>query len=246
MSSRKSVRTQLVAAPLIVAQAGLHKLRELLDDGDSPAMTGVRLGDHYSMAETLKLLGQIPQLSVLKLLHETKAMELATIMAKVAAELDFVQTTLDLVATKDSLNPSMHAVAEAFKRRHLEGYFASGEHNVRVDSLIFADTKSKNDFDHCTTDITKSANKKNLTPRERLGNTCHDFQRGYCRWRNCRFEHRCSECGKRGHGQRSCWQRERSKQPRVEEQAKRPDRDSVSRGEVPPNPRRRTDRPNRN
>ena len=202
---RRSVRAQLIAAPLVVAQAGLHRLQVLLGSGDSPVLTSVRLGEHYSVAETLKILSSLPPLSVLKLLDRARAAELASLSATVASELDFVQSTVDLVAAKDSLNPSMNAVAEAFKRRHLTGRFSAGEHNIKVDSLVYADTKGTMDFDHCATDIHKEvAGKKNPLPRGRQTSVCLDFQRGYCRWRNCRFEHSCAECGKRGHGRRDC------------------------------------------
>ena len=123
---RRSVRAQLIAAPLVVAQAGLHRLQVLLGSGDSPVLTSVRLCEHYSVAETLKILSSLPPLSVLKLLGQARAPELASLSATVASELDFVQSTVDLVAAKDSLNPSMNAVAEAFKRRHLTGRFAAG------------------------------------------------------------------------------------------------------------------------
>ena len=189
----------------MVVQAGLHQLRVLLGSGDTPLLASVRLGEHYLGAETLKLLSRVPPLSVLNLLDQVKVSELASLSAKVTAELDFVQATVDLVAAKDSLNPSMNAVAEAFKRRHLVGRFAAGEHNIKVDSLVFADTKSTNNFDHCATDIHKEvAEKKNQSSRRRQTNICLDCQRGYCRWRNCRFDHRCAECGNRGHGQRNC------------------------------------------
>ena len=202
---RRSVRAQLIAAPLVVAQAGLHRLQVLLGRGDSPVLDRVRLGEQYSVAETLKLLSSVPPLSVLKLLDQVRAKELASLSARVTAELDFVQSTVDLVTAKDSLNPSMNAVAEAFKRRHLAGRFAAGEHNIKVDSLVYADTKSTNNYDHCATDIHKEvAGKKNPLPRGRQTSVCLDFQRGYCRWRNCRFEHSCAECGKSGHGRRHC------------------------------------------
>ena len=202
---RRSVRAQLVTAPLVVAQAGLHRLQVLLGRGDSPVLASVRLGEIYSVAESLKLLSGVPPLSVLKLLDQVRAEELAALSDRVTAELDFVQSTVDLVAAQDSLNPSMNAVAEAFKRRHVAGHFSAGEHNIKVDSLVYADTKSKNDYDHCATDICKEvADRKNPSSRGRQTNVCLDFQRGYCRWRNCRFDHRCAECGKRGHGQRSC------------------------------------------
>ena len=245
---RRSVRAQLIAAPLVVAQAGLHRLRVLLGGGDSPVLNSVRLGDHYSVAETLKMLSSLPPLSVLKLLDQARAAELASLSATVAEELDFVQSTVDLVAAKDSLNPSMHAVAVAFKRRHLTGRFSAAEHNIKVDTLVYADTKGKKDFDHCATDIIKEVDgKKNPSPRGRQMNVCLDSQRGYCRWRNCRFDHSCAEGGRRGHGRRDCWLRsspDRARQPSGSGRRRQSERVTDTTAEVPPHPRRRSDRPN--
>ena len=87
---RRSVRSQLIAAPLVVAQAGLHRLQVLLGGGNSPVLTSVRLGEYCSVAETLKILSSLPPMSVLKLLDQARAAELASLSATVASELDFV------------------------------------------------------------------------------------------------------------------------------------------------------------
>ena len=247
-SLRRSVRSQLIAAPLDLAQTGLHNLHSLLNHGNCRVLDSIRLGERYSIAETLKLLAQAPPLSVLKLMNKVNANGICSLAAKVAAELDFVQESVDLVATKDSLNPSMNAIAEAFRRRHFSGRFVAVNHNVKLDSLVYADTSSANDFDHCASDIQKLAKEK-VKPSQGGAQkmACFYFQRGICRWRKCRFEHRCSGCGRLGHGRVNCWQRgspirtsrqERDSNPRREQRGDSPQ-------EVPPHPRRRTDRSER-
>ena len=243
---RRTVRSQLAAAPLIIAQVGLQRLRELLDTGDSQALARVHLGEQYTVAEILKVLSKAPPLAVLKLLDRTRADEVCAQAAKVSAELDFTQLVLDLVATKDSLNPSVNAVAEAFRRRFVGGKFASGDHSIQVDSLIYSETSTSTDFDHCATDFRSPGDKKPTSPG-RQRNTCIDFQRGDCRWRNCRFDHRCSLCGKWGHGQRDCWQLEAGnhtarRRTTQRSSTRQRDNDSSTPAEVPPHPRRRTDR----
>ena len=204
----RSVRSQLIAAPLVVAQAGLHNLRSLLSQGDCRVLDSLRIGERYSIAETLKLLARAPPLSVFKLMNKVSASEVCSLAEKVAAELDFVQESVDLVATKESLNPSMNAVAEAFRRRHLSGRFVSVNQNVKLDSLVYADTSSANDFDHCASDVQKLIKEKaKPSPAGQRKMACFDFQRGACRWRKCRFDHRCSVCGRLGHGRLNCWQR---------------------------------------
>ena len=138
---RRSVRVQLAAAPLTVAQVGLQRLCTLLNSGDSSVLHRLSLGDHYTVAEILKMLSQAPPIAVLKLLDKAKSGDIASQARIVEADLDFVQSVLDLVAVNDSLNPSMNSVAEAFKRRLLYGRFASGEHSIKLDALVFAQTR---------------------------------------------------------------------------------------------------------
>ena len=99
---------------------------------------------------------------------------------EVSAELDFTQTVLDLVATKDSVNPSVNAVAEAFRRRSIGGKFASGDHSIQVDSLVYAASSTPTDFDHCATDFRSLGNRR-PTSLGRQRTTCIDFQREDCR-----------------------------------------------------------------
>ena len=246
---RRSVRVQLAAAPLTVAQVGLQRLRTVLNSGDSSGLLKLSLGDQYTVAETLKMLSQVPPIAVLKLLNNVKAGEIDTQARIVEADLDFVQSVLDLVAANDSLKPSMNSVAEAFKRRLLYRRFASGEHSIKLDALVFAETKGERDFDRCASDIRKLVAAENsVAPTGRQKRICLDYQRGRCRWRNCRFDHRCSVCKKWGHGSLTCWLGDSS------QETTRPTGGNSLRNRpcgdpnnaVPPNSRRRTDRPDRN
>ena len=200
---RRTVRSQLAAAPLLIAQVDLQRLRALLDNCDSQILARIKLDEQYTVAETLKFLSKAPPLSVLELLVRTRANDISSQAAKVSAELDFTQMVLDLTAAKDSLNPSVNAVAEAFRRRYIGGKFASGDHSIQVDSLVYPETRTSTDFDHCATFRGACCRKPASLDRQRT--TCIDFQRGDCRWRNCKLDHRCSSCGTRGHGQKDCW-----------------------------------------
>ena len=103
-------------------------------------------------------------------------------LERCAAELDFVQAVIDLVSTNDSLNPSMNAVAEAFRRRLLSGRFSTADHSIKVDALLFAGTKDVNDSD-CQTSEVKDRQAKGLRGGNQSTNrlVCFDFQRGACR-----------------------------------------------------------------
>ena len=224
----------------------LQRLRALLDTGDSQILARIKLGEQYTVAETLKFLSKAPPLAVLKLLDRTRASDICSQAAKVSAELDFTQMVLDIVAAKDSLNPSVNAVAEAFRRRFIGWKFASGDHSIQVDSLVYSETSTPTDFDHCATDFRGTGN-RNTASLDRQRTSCIDFQRGDCRWRNCRFDHRCASCGKRGHGQKFCWKLETSRSTASQRTGRRSraaqrDNSQSAADNVPPHPRRRSDR----
>ena len=71
LRERRLIRSQLVGAPLLVAQTGLVALRRFLSGGNPGLLEGIRLGDHLSVAEVLNALGGAPPLTVLKLLYDT-------------------------------------------------------------------------------------------------------------------------------------------------------------------------------
>ena len=232
------MRSQLVAAPLMVAQTGLEKIRQLLSSGDPSAMESLNLSDHYSVAEVLQYLSRVPFTSLMKLFDRVKGDDLEARILGLAADLDFAQSVLDLVSSKEELNPALNAVAEAFKRRALSGSFVSDTHCIALDALRYADTKGENDQDGLATDIKSLYDKNRKLQRgdKPTPNICWPYQRGVCRWKSCRFTHMCSLCGVLGHGSMYCGKR--SALQRLADQTL----GATVKAEVPPNPRRRSDR----
>ena len=156
LRERRLIRSQLVGAPLLVAQTGLVALRRFLSGGNPGLLEGIRLGDHLSVAEVLNGLGGAPPLTVLKLLYDTGGDYCVEQFDKVMAELDFVQSVVDLVGKKTELNPPMSAVAEALKPRQLSGAFVSQGHNVNVDALLHGISVNTEDSDLLAPDIKKA------------------------------------------------------------------------------------------
>ena len=111
------------------------------------------MGENIRVAEILKLLSGAPPLLVLKLLDKVKGDTLNTLLENVSAELDFVQNVPDLVSSGDSLNPSLNAVADAFKRRQLTGQFVGDKNTVKVNALVYAETKGEHDNDFAAKDV---------------------------------------------------------------------------------------------
>ena len=205
----------------------------------------LRLGDNIPVAETLKLLSTAPPLLVLKLLNADTGGNLDTLIGNVSTELDFVQTVADLVSSGDGLNPSLNAVADAFRRRLLKGRFVSESNTVKMNALVYTDTKGANDNDVAAKDVKDhySTKKYDTTNRGKAAKgICFLFQRGLCRWIECRFEHRCSLCKRLGHGEVNCMKKAESSRDSFADQ----NRDGrLKRGksaERPPHPRFRRDR----
>ena len=240
------VRSQLVAAPLIVAQCGLQKITSLLYSGDPTALERFRLGESYTAAELLKLLSRAPPMMVLKLFDRINGSYLDNQFSKVKADLDFVQSVADLVSVNDQLNPSLNAVTEAFRRRHLSGRFVSENQSVKMDALVYAESTTVTDRDRAATDIVDHYSPKGKKSSNRVGTptkVCFAYQKGECRWRNCRFAHRCSRCNLLGHGEVDCLTRKSSKTNSPKQRATPGRSTSVTdSSDVPPHPRFRRDR----
>ena len=86
------------------------------------------------------MLGVAPPLAVLTLLYGERRLSFERRLDKVLAELDFVQTVNDLVGAKSELNPSLNAVAKAFKHRQLRGAYITDNHEISLDALLHGES----------------------------------------------------------------------------------------------------------
>ena len=147
----------------------------MLTTGDRTLMERLRLGDNVPVAETLKLLSRAPPLLVLKLLNGVNGSFVENLLANVTADLDFVQSVADLVSSGDGLNPALNAVADAFRRRQLQGRFVSENNNVRMHALMYADTRGKEDNDFAAQDI-----KERYSPKKSSARNSGKSAQGVC------------------------------------------------------------------
>ena len=91
----------------MVAQTGLVALRGFLTSGNPGVLERIRLGDRLSVAEMIKGLAEAPPLTVLKILYNTGGDYCVEQLDKVLAELDFVQSVIDLEGAKTEVNPPL-------------------------------------------------------------------------------------------------------------------------------------------
>ena len=103
------------------------------------------MADRGSAKQFIKMLGQAAPLDVLKLIDPESFLKVSRGIAQVAECLDYTQRLVNIVGDKTALNPVMNAVAEAFSRRRVSGCF--GNQSVKIDTLLNASTKGRNDND---------------------------------------------------------------------------------------------------
>ena len=106
------------------------------------------------------ILGEAPPWAMLNLIYGNRGSSFERQIDRVLAELDFVQTVNDLVGAKTELNPSLNAVAEAFKRRQLRGAFVMDNHEVNLDALLHRDSIGVDDCDLSAPDVKKAGESK--------------------------------------------------------------------------------------
>ena len=70
---RRRIRSQLIGAPLFVAQVGLNNIQQALSEGDPVELETIKLADEGTMAELLQKLARAPFASVLKLLSKKRS-----------------------------------------------------------------------------------------------------------------------------------------------------------------------------
>ena len=220
-----------------MAQTGLQSVIGLLSGGDDRVVDKLHLGDRLSVAEVLKALSKAAPLTVMKLLNVDKGDQVVSKLGQLQAELDFTQSVSDLVSRQDPLNPSLNAIAEAFKRRNLGGVFLQESQDLSLQALMHSLNKSGNDSDLITPEM-KGAKGRGTSTR-----LCFAYQSGICRWPSCVYQHRCASCNKYGHGKWKCFSNtsKSTEAPLPGELVPKTEKTRFS-GEKPPNPRYRRDR----
>ena len=244
LRERRQARSQLAGAPLLVAQLGALEFRNRMVRGDNSAAKNLRLGTVITVAEFLKLLGQMSPLAVLQLCFGHESFDFPIHLLQHADDLDFVQDTLTATGASSELNPILNGVLAGFNRRKRYNRFKFGQYNLELDRLRYATTTSENDSDKLATEVT--AGKVSRVKRTIAGNRnrgtstpwCRFFQRPTgCRRQTCNFVHKCVICASPEHGATGCSVRRSSM---VQQHA--PNILATIPPERPPNPRHRRGR----
>ena len=123
LRKRRLARSQLIGAPLFIAQLGAYEIRQDLISGKEDILG--KIGPHTvgTAAEFKKALGQAPPLEIIKFVNKPLFEKLSKGLLQHADDLDYVQDVVTSLGEKTGLNPSMNAVADAFMRKRFTGRF---------------------------------------------------------------------------------------------------------------------------
>ena len=195
LRERRLARSQLIGAPLFIAQLGAYEIRQDLISGKEDILDKIQPHTVGTAAEFKKALGQAPPLEIIKFVNKPLFEKLSKGLLQHADDLDYVQDVVTSLGEKTGLNPSMNAVADAFMRKRFTGRFKREGQSVELDTLLHSSSKTAQDAD-------EEAGKQQTNFRS--SNPCHHFQNGSCPYARCRFLHICSLCKSNSHGSKSC------------------------------------------
>ena len=245
---RRRVRSQLIGAPLFVAQVGLNNIQEALSEGDPVELETIKLADEGTMAELLQKLARAPFTSVLKLLSKMRSSQMLDGFHQVTEDLDFTQTVASLVGSCGKINCIKNDLVEAFRRRNTYGQFQHGQ-SMSLDVVLNEKTSDEVSEDKTGEEGPKSNKRGGIRQDPNRGRNlyCYDFQRGNCNRTYCKYAHICGKCRRPGHSMMQCYANAEDgsiSSRAVPSRAVQDQNISRDDNEVPPHPRSRRDRPN--
>ena len=191
------------------------------------------MADRGSAKQFIHMLKQAAPLDVLRLIDPKSFLKVSRGIAQVTECLDYTQRLLNIIGDKTALNPVMNVVSEAFSRRRVSGCF--GNQSVKIDTLLNASTKGRNDNDER---VARDDSSETDGSNNKL-QVCFLFQANKCTFRNFRFRHECNLCKSTSHGMVDCLKRIPAARRRAAAEPG-PPTEEPSRG--PPHPRFRQDR----
>ena len=237
---RRLARSQLIGAPLFLAQLGAHEIRQELTSGKENTLDNIQPQTLGTAAEFQKALGLAPPLDVIKFVNKYAFEKISESLLQHADDLDYLQELVTSLGEKTELNPSMNAVVEAFMRKRFTGRFKREGQSVELDTLLHSSSKTAQDAD-------EEVFRKQTDFRS--SSSCHYFQSGSCYFSNCRFQHVCRICKSTMHGSdsrplnmsRSTYGNSRAN-TRLRTQDKSSRKYGLESGDKPPHPRYRRTR----
>ena len=226
-----------MAGPLFTAQQTARDCRRMLIAGQAEALKSFSKDTTVTVEELRETFKNVPLLTILELFKPEESYKLSEKLLKAASDLDFVNDVIDLLAKYDSLNPQLHSILAAYRRRAVTGKFKLHNVPTELEYVRFAQQS----------DQANGVESKPRGGRQRGGRSigvCRAFQQGKCTFQPCRYRHVCAICYRSSHAATSCWFKgTRGQASESKSNDNSGDRRNPS---VPPSPRHRRSRVSNN
>ena len=196
----------------------MHDLMKNLIDGNQE-ISSLSKSVTCKLKKIFSCLQDIPIIELVNMFNKEKAQKIISSIDKIVALAHVSQSMGNYFARDDSLDPALNVVCQGLRGSiNFEHVLRSGGGTFQ--SLASAYWHLKSEFDHDFVGSTqmprgglgrggafgKRGSGRNpqhtYTPRKK---PCWLFQRsGQCSRQGCWYDHRCTRCGNRNHGEREC------------------------------------------
>ena len=209
---RRKFRQGLKCNVEFLNQLNMHDLTKILLEGKQK-IKSLPKQCQTKVADIFECLKDIPLIDILKVIDNEKAHKIFSLIDKITALAHVSQSIGDYFARDDSLDPALSIVCEAL-RGTIDFELLLRSRGGTFQSLASAYYHLKSPFDHDLSGSThtpraRKSRRRNFRdpPRQSATSTrrCWYFQRhGRCTKRDCEYSHRCSRCGSKNHGEKTC------------------------------------------
>ena len=212
---RRKFRQGLKCNVDFLNQLNMHDLMKHLLDGKQD-ISSLPKSITVKLAGIFDCLKATLWIDILKLIDSEKAQKLFACIDKIVALAHVSQSMGNYFARDDAIDPALSTVCQAL-RGNIDFEHILRSRGGTFQSLASAYYHLKSPIDRdlrgstTTSKVKKGGNRGDNSGRRSSGSRgCWYFQKnGQCSRRDCGFAHRCTRCGSKNHGEKSCRKRKR-------------------------------------
>ena len=210
---RRKFRVGLKGLVDFLNQLNILDLEKSLADGNAEGFKLLKMPVAVLPETFCQYLKNVPPMSILKFINPQKATVIRKLMDKISSLAHFSQSMADFFAHDDALEPALAVICEVLRNKEDLAEVLK-KRGATFLSLAQPYDKHRSAADHDVVE-TKKPEKTVGSKRSRgFHLPCFNFQKGECKFRDCKYKHECSRCGSRRHGGRTCPDKHRKSPPR--------------------------------
>ena len=210
---RRKFRAGLKGLVDFLNQLNMLDFEKALEEGSAEGFKLLKMPVPVLPETFCQYLKNIPPLSILEFINPQKAAGIRKLAKKISSLAHFSQSMADFYAHDDALEPALAVICEVLRKKEDLGEVLT-KRGATFLSLAQPYDKHRSASDH---DVGETKNldgtlKSKHTKGARF--SCFAFQKGVCKYRECKFGHECSLCGSRRHGAYACPKKRKKSTPR--------------------------------